>query len=101
MRDEYDKFAYLDKGRFTLTKRAWLIVLALAVAAFIVLMHKPPFWASDKLPPVPVYPGSSVIENVVYAPQLLVGTNPVAQRMVMEIPTDIYHYKSIGVTGDY
>jgi len=40
--NEYDRFAYLDKGRFTLMKRAWLVVLALAVAAFIILMHKPP-----------------------------------------------------------
>jgi hypothetical protein len=65
MNDEYEKFAYLDRGRFTLMKRAWLIVLALAVAAFIVLMHKPPFWASDKLPAVPAYPGSTLIENTV------------------------------------
>jgi len=94
--NEYDRFAYLDKGRFTLMKRAWLVVLALAVAAFIILMHKPPLWASDKLPAVPVYPGSTLIENTIYDPQLLVGGDPVAERMVMEIPTDPKYFNSIG-----
>jgi hypothetical protein len=30
-----------------------------------------------------------------------VGGDPLAERMVMEIPTDSYHYKSIGEEGDY
>ena len=62
-----DQFETLDTDRFRLIKRLkWPILLLTVVvifAAFSVVDHLPPPWASGPFPHIPKYPGSSVIES--------------------------------------
>jgi hypothetical protein len=103
MRDDDDQFESLDTGRFRLIKRfKWQILLVLLVGGFIIINNLPPPWAGGQFPYIPKYPGSSVIESHVYDPQLLVGKDPVAARMVMDMRTDSDYFKSIGsASGSY
>jgi hypothetical protein len=97
-----DQLEPLDRGRFRSIKRfKWQILLVLVVGGFIVISHLPPPWAGGHFPSIPKYPSSSVVESVAYDPQQL-GKDPVAARMVMEIPTDPDYYRSIGsASGSY
>ena len=103
MNDNNYQFESLDGGRFISLKRfKWQILLVLVVGGYIVISHLPPPWAGGHFPYIPQYPGSSVVESVVYDPQLLVGKDPVAARMVMDISTDPDYYNSIGsASGSY